>query len=77
NLTEFARVIGWIFSSAFAPEPLVGGLGGGILAAVVNGTKRGLFSNEAGQGTAPNAAATATVTHPVQQGLIQSLGVFI
>nr|WP_300340162.1 alanine/glycine:cation symporter family protein [Actinomyces sp.] len=77
NLTEFARVIGWIFSSAFAPEPLVGGLGGGILAAVVNGTKRGLFSNEAGQGTAPNAAATATVSHPVQQGLIQSLGVFI
>ena len=77
NLHQFGEVIGWILSSAFAPEPLVGGLGGGILAAVVNGTKRGLFSNEAGQGTAPNAAATATVTHPVQQGLIQSLGVFI
>lgn len=68
NLDEFLRVIGRILSSAFAPEPLVGGLGGGVLAAVINGTKRGLFSNEAGQGTAPNAAATATVSHPVQQG---------
>ena len=77
NLGDFWRVIGRIISSAFAPEPLVGGLGGGVLAAVINGTKRGLFSNEAGQGTAPNAAATATVSHPVQQGLIQSLGVFV
>ncbi|SPT53877.1 Na+/alanine symporter [Actinomyces bovis] len=77
NLPQFVQVIGQIFSSAFATEPLVGGLGGGILAAIVNGTKRGLFSNEAGQGTAPNAAATATVSHPVQQGFIQSLGVFI
>ena len=77
NLGDFWRVIGRIISSAFAPEPLVGGLGGGVLAAVINGTKRGLFSNEAGQGTAPNAAATATVAHPVQQGLIQSLGVFV
>ena len=77
NLGDFLRVIGQIISSAFAPEPLVGGLGGGVLAAVINGTKRGLFSNEAGQGTAPNAAATATVSHPVQQGLIQSLGVFV
>ncbi|SDN20935.1 alanine or glycine:cation symporter, AGCS family [Actinomyces ruminicola] len=77
HLGRFVEVLGLIVSSAFAPQPLVGGLGGGILAAVVNGTKRGLFSNEAGQGTAPNAAATATVAHPVQQGLIQSLGVFI
>lgn len=77
NFGQFFTVLGQIFSSAFAPEPLVGGLGGGILAAIINGTKRGLFSNEAGQGTAPNAAATATVGHPVQQGLIQSLGVFI
>ena len=77
NLGDFLRVIGQIISSAFAPEPLVGGLGGGVLAAVINGTKRGLFSNEAGQGTAPNAAATATVAHPVQQGFIQSLGVFV
>ena len=77
NLGDFWRVVIEIFSSAFAPEPLAGGLGGGFLAAVINGTKRGLFSNEAGQGTAPNAAATATVAHPVQQGLIQSLGVFV
>ena len=40
------------------------------------GVKRGLFSNEAGEGSAPNVAATATVTHPVKQGLIQALGVF-
>ena len=77
NIGEFPRVIAMVFSSAFSPEPLVGGLGGGILAAIINGTKRGLFSNEAGQGTAPNAAATATVSHPVRQGLIQSLGVFV
>ena len=77
NFGQFVDVVIGIFSSAFAPEPLVGGLGGGFLAAVINGTKRGLFSNEAGQGTAPNAAATATVSHPVQQGLIQSLGVFV
>lgn len=77
NIGEFPRVIGDIFSSAFSVRPLVGGLGGGILAAVINGIKRGLFSNEAGQGTAPNAAATATVSHPVSQGLIQSLGVFV
>ena len=77
NIGQFGTVLGQIFTSAFSPEPLVGGLGGGILAAMVNGTQRGLFSNEAGQGTAPNAAATATVSHPVRQGLIQSLGVFI
>ncbi|MDC4232764.1 alanine:cation symporter family protein [Actinomyces sp. B33] len=77
NIGRFGEVLGQILSSAFAPEPLVSGLGGGLLAAIINGTKRGLFSNEAGQGTAPNAAATATVAHPVQQGLIQSLGVFV
>lgn len=77
HIGEFPHVLGTIFASAFSPEPLVGGLGGGILAAIINGTKRGLFSNEAGQGTAPNAAATATVSHPVSQGLIQSLGVFV
>ena len=42
----------------------------------IQGVKRGLFSNEAGMGSAPNAAATAEITHPVQQGLIQTLGVF-
>jgi len=77
NISQFGTVLGQIFSSAFTVHSTVGGLGGGIIAAMVNGTKRGLFSNEAGQGTAPNAAATATVSHPVRQGLIQSLGVFI
>ena len=51
-------------------------LGGGVGTAIVYGFKRGLFSNEAGEGSAPNAAATAAVSHPVKQGLIQSLGVF-
>lgn len=50
--------------------------GGSIGAAMTNGIKRGLFSNEAGEGSAPNAAATASTTHPVKQGLIQALGVF-
>ena len=50
--------------------------GGGIGAAMMNGIKRGLFSNEAGEGSAPDVAATATTTHPVKQGLIQALGVF-
>lgn len=77
NITDFPRIIASIVQSAFSAQPLVGGLGGGILAAVINGIQRGLFSNEAGQGTAPNAAATATVSHPVSQGLIQSLGVFV
>ena len=77
NITQFGTVLGQIFTSAFSMDATVGGLGGGIIAAMINGTKRGLFSNEAGQGTAPNAAATATVSHPVRQGLIQSLGVFI
>ena len=50
--------------------------GGGIGAAMMNGIKRGLFSNEAGEGSAPNVAATASTSHPVKQGLIQALGVF-
>ena len=66
-----------IVESAFGPAQFAGGVTGGIMAALINGTKRGLFSNEAGQGTAPNAAATATVAHPIQQGLVQSLGVFV
>jgi len=51
-------------------------VGGGLGATVMQGIKRGLFSNEAGEGSAPNVAATAYVTHPVKQGLIQALGVF-
>ncbi|MDE6067051.1 MAG: alanine:cation symporter family protein, partial [Duncaniella sp.] len=51
-------------------------LGGTIGSAMIMGVKRGLFSNEAGEGSTPNAAATASVTHPVKQGLIQALGVY-
>ena len=51
-------------------------IGGGVGTAIIMGFKRGLFSNEAGEGSAPNAAAVATVSHPVKQGLIQALGVF-
>ncbi|MDU8976339.1 MAG: alanine/glycine:cation symporter family protein [Clostridium perfringens] len=73
NITEIPSVFKLIFESAFGIKQLtVGGLG----AAVMQGIKRGLFSNEAGMGSAPNAAATADVTHPVKQGLIQTLGVF-
>ena len=62
-----------IFEHAFGIKQFVGG---GIGAALLQGIKRGLFSNEAGMGSAPNAAATATVSHPAKQGLIQTLGVF-
>ena len=48
-----------------------------MFASLINGVKRGLFSNEGGMGSAPNAAATATVSHPAKQGLVQSLGVFV
>ena len=77
NLPQIPALIGQIVESAFNGAALGGGVGGGIMAAIINGTKRGLFSNEAGQGTAPNAAATATVSHPVKQGFIQALGVFV
>ena len=73
NITELPSVIGHIVSSAFGWEQAVGG---GMGAAVMQGIKRGLFSNEAGMGSAPNVAATATVTHPAKQGFIQALGVF-
>ena len=62
-----------IVTNAFGFEQ---GAGGALGATIMNGVKRGLFSNEAGEGSAPNVAATATVSHPVKQGLIQALGVF-
>lgn len=74
NLTEVPAVFALIFKSAFGLEQAAGG---GMGAAMMMGIKRGLFSNEAGMGSAPNAAATATVSHPVKQGLIQALGVFV
>ncbi|EEH63540.1 amino acid carrier protein [Gleimia coleocanis DSM 15436] len=77
NFTEIPAVLALIVKSAFGFDQVVGGSAGAFFAALTNGTKRGLFSNEAGMGSAPNAAATATIKHPVQQGLIQSLGVFV
>jgi alanine or glycine:cation symporter, AGCS family len=74
NITEIPGVFALIFESAFGMKEVAGGA---IGAAMMNGIKRGLFSNEAGMGSAPNAAATANVSHPVKQGLIQALGVFV
>jgi AGCS family alanine or glycine:cation symporter len=77
NITQVGTVLGQIFSAAFGLGEAAAGITGGLAAALLNGAKRGLFSNEAGMGSAPNAAATATTSHPVKQGLIQSLGVFV
>lgn len=74
NITLLPSVIGNIFSQAFGIRQFAGG---GLGVIVMNGVKRGLFSNEAGSGSAPCAAASAEVSHPVKQGLIQALGVFI
>lgn len=74
NVTAIPEMIQLIFLNAFGIREIAGG---GFGAAIMMGIKRGLFSNEAGMGSAPNAAATAEVTHPVKQGLIQTLGVFI
>ena len=63
-----------IFNNAFDVQAIFGGFAGSC---VMHGIKRGLFSNEAGVGSAPNAAASAAVSHPVKQGLVQMLSVFI
>ena len=73
NIGLIPYVFKIIVEDAFGIEQIAGG---GIGATIMNGVKRGLFSNEAGEGSAPNVAATASVTHPVKQGLIQALGVF-
>lgn len=73
NITIFPDVMKLIVENAFGVNQAVGG---SIGAAMMVGVKRGLFSNEAGEGSAPNVAATADVSHPVKQGLIQALGVF-
>ncbi|OFI06728.1 amino-acid carrier protein AlsT [Clostridium acetireducens DSM 10703] len=73
NITAVPQVLSLIFKNAFGINQAVGGAMG---TAMLMGIKRGLFSNEAGMGSAPNAAATADVTHPVKQGFIQALGVF-
>ncbi len=73
NIHLMPHVFKVIISNAFGLEQITGG---GLGATMMNGIKRGLFSNEAGEGSAPNVAATASVSHPVKQGLIQALGVF-
>lgn len=80
NITEFPAAIALIVKSAFGFEQAAGGaLGYTIAQAMMNGIKRGLFSNEAGMGSAPNAAATAKThpNHPATQGFMQMLGVFL
>lgn len=73
NITLLPKILLTIIENAFGFHQAAGGMLG---VTVIQGIKRGLFSNEAGEGSAPNAAATATVSHPVKQGLIQALGVF-
>lgn len=73
HLDMIPQVLRLIFEDAFGIRQIAGG---GFGATLMNGIKRGLFSNEAGEGSAPNAAATASTSHPVKQGLIQALGVF-
>ncbi|MFA5679518.1 MAG: sodium:alanine symporter family protein [Pseudomonas sp.] len=79
NYNEVPGAFLSIIRSAFGLEEAVGGVAGSMTAAMLNGIKRGLFSNEAGMGSAPNIAATATPTphHPSSQGLVQATGVFI
>ena len=74
NAGVLPDVFGLIFAEAFDFDSIVGGFAGSM---IVQGIKRGLFSNEAGMGSAPNAAAAASVSHPVKQGLVQALSVFI
>lgn len=74
NITELPGVFKMIFESAFNFKAMAGGFAG---SAIVIGIKRGLFSNEAGMGSAPNASASADVDHPVKQGLVQVISVFI
>lgn len=73
NITQIPAIIKLIVTEAFSIESTIGG---GLGMAMLMGIKRGLFSNEAGEGSAPNVAATASVTHPVKQGLIQTLAVY-
>ncbi|MFD0702590.1 alanine/glycine:cation symporter family protein [Slackia equolifaciens] len=74
NINLLPEAFGYIFQSAFDFQSIFGGFAGSV---VVLGLKRGLFSNEAGMGSAPNAAATASVSHPCKQGLVQTLSVYL
>lgn len=73
NIDKIPAMFQLIVEQAFGIRQAAGGAVG---VAIMQGVKRGLFSNEAGEGSAPNAAAIADITHPVKQGLVQSLGVF-
>ncbi len=77
NFDQIGFVFSEIFQSAIGLNEAFAGTAGGITAAIMNGVKRGLYSNEAGMGSAPNAASTATTIHPARQGLIQAAGVFV
>lgn len=74
NITDLPAIFGKIFSEAFNFEAIFGGFSGSC---IMFGIKRGLFSNEAGVGSAPNASASAEISHPAKQGLVQILSVFI
>ena len=74
NIGQVPHMISLIFSQAFDPKAMFAGIGASC---VMQGIKRGLYSNEAGMGSAPNAAAAAEVSHPAKQGLVQMLSVFI
>lgn len=74
KITSIPAMFAMIFKDAFNFKAIFGGFGGSCL---MYGVKRGLYSNEAGMGSAPNAAATAEVSHPAKQGLVQMLSVFI
>lgn len=74
NANKIPNMFRMIFESAFDFKAIFGGFAGSC---IMNGIKRGLYSNEAGMGSAPNAAATADVSHPAKQGMVQMLSVFI
>lgn len=74
NIKNIPSMFGMIFEDAFNFKAIFGGVAG---SALVQGIKRGLYSNEAGMGSAPNAAASASVSHPVKQGLVQMISVFL
>ena len=78
NISEFPKILSLIFTSAFGTKQVIGGIAGFSIKEVIrNGTARGLFSNEAGQGTTPNINATANVYHPANQGFSAMLAVII
>src|SRR5690606_1208851 len=74
NYQSIPDVFGLIFRSAFGAEQAMSGI---IGSAIAWGVKRGIYSNEAGQGTAPHAAAAAEVSHPAKQGLVQAFSVYV